>query len=46
MNDLSAGRPAQQRRELMAAAAYGLLGEAEPVRAADTNLDGKVSKAD
>lgn len=46
MNDLSAGRSAPQRREMVAAAAYGLLGEAEPVRAADTNLDGKVSKAE
>jgi EF hand/EF-hand domain pair len=31
-------------RELLGAAAYGLLAEAEPVRAADTNLDGRVSK--
>ena len=34
------------RRELVGAAPYGLLAEAEPVRAADTNLDGRVSKAE
>ncbi|HEX3366807.1 hypothetical protein [Phenylobacterium sp.] len=34
------------RKELLGAAAYGLLQEAEPVRAADTNLDGLVSKAE
>lgn len=45
-DDLSAGRSGPQRRGLVAAAAYGLLAEAEPVRAADTNLDGKVSKAE
>ena len=44
MDDLSAGRSRPQRRELLAAAAYGLLAEAEPVRAADTNLDGRVTK--
>lgn len=44
--DLSAGRSAPQRRGLVAAAAYGLLAEAEPVRAADNNLDGKVSKVE
>jgi hypothetical protein len=44
--DLSAGRAGPQRRELVAAAAYGLLAEAEPVRAADTNLDGRVTKAE
>jgi hypothetical protein len=42
--DLGATRPRQ--RELLGAAAYGLLAEAEPVRAADTNLDGRVSKAE
>lgn len=31
-------------RELLGAAAYNMLAEAEPVRAADTNLDGLVSK--
>jgi hypothetical protein len=36
----------RQRREMVGAAAYGLLGEAEPVRAADTNLDGRISKAE
>ena len=30
----------------MGAAAYGLLAEPEPVRAADTNLDGRVTKAE
>ena len=33
-------------REYQGAAAYGLLQEAEPIRAADTNLDGLVSKAE
>ena len=41
---LDARRP--QRRELVGAAAYGLLGEAEPVRAADTALDGQITKAE
>jgi hypothetical protein len=36
-------RPAQQ---LEGAAPYGLLAEPEPVRAADANLDGRVSKAE
>lgn len=31
-------------REYVGAAAYGLLAEAEPVRAADTDLNGRVSK--
>jgi len=35
-----------ERRELVGAAAYGLLAEAEPIRAADTNLDGRISKAE
>jgi len=43
-NDLGATRPRQ--RELLGAAAYGLLAEAEPVRAADTDLDGRISKAE
>jgi hypothetical protein len=43
-NDLGATR--RKPRELLAAAAFGLLAEAEPVRAADTNLDGRVSKAE
>jgi hypothetical protein len=43
-NDLGARQP--RRRELLGAAAYGLLAEAEPVRAADTNLDGRISKAE
>jgi hypothetical protein len=42
--DLGAQRP--KRRELLGAAAFGLLAEAEPVRAADTNLDGRVTKAE
>lgn len=33
-------------RELVGAAAYGLLVEPEPVRAADTDLDGRVTKAE
>lgn len=44
LGDLGAQR--QQRRELIGAAAYGLLAEAEPVRAADTDLDGRVTKAE
>jgi len=43
-NDLGTSRP--HHRELLGAAAYGLLAEAEPVRAADTNLDGRISKAE
>ncbi|WP_293372635.1 EF-hand domain-containing protein [Phenylobacterium sp.] len=39
---LGARRPTA--RELLGAAAYSLLAEAEPVRAADTNLDGRVTK--
>ena len=35
-----------QRRALVGAAPYGLLAETEPVRAADTNLDGRISKAE
>ena len=42
--DLGARRPV--RRELLGAAAYGLLAEPEPVRAADSNLDGRVTKAE
>lgn len=42
--DLGASRP--KPRELLAAAPYGLLAEAEPVRAADTDLDGRVTKAE
>ena len=34
----------RQPREYVGAAAYGLLAEAEPVRAADTDLNGRVSK--
>jgi hypothetical protein len=34
----------RQPREYQGAAAYGLLAEAEPVRAADTDLNGRVSK--
>ncbi|MGZ6017359.1 MAG: hypothetical protein ACXWKO_01710 [Phenylobacterium sp.] len=42
--DLGATRP--QRRRMVGAAAYGFFGEAEPLTAADTNLDGRVSKAE
>jgi hypothetical protein len=42
--DLGATR--RRPRELLAAAPFGLLAEAEPVRAADTNLDGRVTKAE
>ena len=42
----SLGSTRSTRRELVGAAPYGLLAEAEPVRAADTNLDGRVSKAE
>jgi hypothetical protein len=41
---LNARRPV--KKELVGAAAYGLLQEVEPIRAADTNLDGLVSKAE
>jgi hypothetical protein len=44
MSGLNAQRKAP--RELIGAAAYGLLAEAEPIRAADTNLDGLVTKAE
>jgi EF hand domain-containing protein len=42
--DLDSRRPA--RPELLGAAAYSLLAEPEPVRGADTNLDGRISKAE
>ena len=42
--DLDARRPAH--KVLMGAAAYGLLGEAEPVRGADGDLNGRISKAE
>ena len=42
--DLGARRP--QKRRLVGAAAYGFFGEAEPLLAADSNLDGRVSKAE
>jgi hypothetical protein len=51
-NGLSRGPPAslgatrRERPVLMGAAAYGLLAEPEPVTAADTNLDGRVTKAE
>ncbi len=41
---LDARRP--EHRQLVGAAAYGLLREAEPVSAADTDLDGRVTKAE
>jgi len=41
---LGATRP--QRRQLVGAAAYGFFGEAEPLTATDTNLDGRISKAE
>lgn len=44
MSDLDARRP--EHKDLVGAAAYGLLAEPEPVRAADTDLDGRVSKAE
>lgn len=44
MSDLGANRRAP--KELLAAAPFGLLAEAEPVRAADTDLDGRVTKAE
>jgi EF hand/EF-hand domain pair len=44
LSDLGASR--RQRKELVAAAPFGLLAEAEPVRAADTDLDGRVTKAE
>ena len=43
-DSLGARRP--ERKVLVGAAPYGLLGEVEPVRAADSNLDGRVSKAE
>ena len=43
-SDLDARRPTP--KELLGAAAYSLLAEPEPVRAADTNLDGRISKAE
>jgi hypothetical protein len=42
--DLGASR--RQPKELLAAAPFGLLAEPEPVRAADTDLDGRVTKAE
>jgi hypothetical protein len=42
--DLGARR--RQPKELLAAAPFGLLAEPEPVRAADTDLDGRVTKAE
>ncbi|MBS0334094.1 MAG: EF-hand domain-containing protein [Proteobacteria bacterium] len=42
MEGLGARRAPKKRME--AAAFYGLLGEPEPVRGADTNLDGRVTK--
>jgi hypothetical protein len=42
----SLGASRRKERELLGAAAYGLLAEPEPVRAADTDLDGRVSKAE
>ncbi len=44
MQGLDARRP--ERRQLAGAAAYGLLAEAEPVRAADADLNGRVTKAE
>ena len=44
MEGLGARRP--EKRQLIGAAYYGLLGEAEPIRAADTDLDGRVTKAE
>jgi hypothetical protein len=43
-DDLGAAR--RKRPELLAAARFGLLAEPEPVRAADTDLDGRVTKAE
>ena len=43
-DDLGARR--SEKRELVGAAPYGLLAEPEPVRAADANLDGRVSKSE
>jgi EF hand/EF-hand domain pair len=42
---LGSSRPST-KRELIGAAPYGFFGEAEPLFAADTNLDGRVSKAE
>ena len=44
MESLGASRP--KARELLAAARFGLLAEAEPIRAADANLDGRITKAE
>jgi hypothetical protein len=44
MSDLGASRP--RPKELVAAAPFGLLAEPEPVRAADADLDGRVTKAE
>lgn len=44
MSDLGSSR--RLARELVAAAPYGLLAEPEPVRAADADLDGRVTKAE
>ncbi len=44
IDGLDSRRPA--RRELVGAAAYGLLAEPEPVRAADTDLNGRITKAE
>ncbi len=43
--DLGATRSRRQR-EMTGAAPYGLLGENEPVTGADTNLDGRITKAE
>lgn len=40
--ELNSSRP--RKPELIAAAYYGLLGEPEPIRGADANLDGRVTK--
>ncbi|MBS0361325.1 MAG: hypothetical protein JSR98_08085 [Proteobacteria bacterium] len=42
--ELNSSRP--KKREVLFAAYYGLLNEAEPIRAADTNVDGRVTKAE
>jgi len=44
VNELDARRPV--RKTFVGAAAYGLLAEPEPVRAADANIDGHVTKAE
>ena len=43
-DSLGSSRPEQ--REMLAAARFGLLAEAEPIRAADANLDGRITKAE